>query len=274
MPTIQVNDVELYYEVQGSGPPLVLVHGSWDNAAVWQHMPERFADRFRVISYDRRSHSRSERPSGPRTRRQDEGDLADLISTLAGEPAYVVANSFGGLITLGLATRRPELVRAVAVHEPPALSVVSGGELEQLAGEAFALLPTIVAELEGGAVEHGTRRFIEDVAVGPGAWEIMPEEVRASLIGNAPAFVAEQRDPDAFAVDIEAVRRCGRPLLLTTGDQAPRWLQLMVGRLAELFPEAETATLAGAGHVPHETHPADYADVLDAFFSRPAAIAA
>ena len=274
MPAIQINDVELHYQVQGSGPPLVLVHGSWDSHAVWQDLAPRLADRFRVITYDRRGHSRSERPAGPRTRCQDEDDLAGLIAALAGEAAYVVGNSFGGLVSLGLAARRPELVRALAVHEPPGVSVVDGGELERLAAEAVALLPAILVELEGGAVESATRRFIDDVAVGPGTWESMPYEERTALIANAPAFVAEQSDTGALSVDVEAVCGCGTPLLLTTGDGSPRWLQLLVGRLDEVLPHAETATIRGAGHVPHETHPAEYAETLDAFLRRPAGIAA
>jgi pimeloyl-ACP methyl ester carboxylesterase len=274
VPTIETNGVELHYEVAGSGPPLFLVHGSWGNGGVWNQAVEVLAERFRVVSYDRRGHSRSERPPGPRTRRHDEADLAGLITALAGEPAYVAANSFGGLIALGLAGRRPDLVRAVTVHEPPALSAADGGELARLADEAFAAVGEVRAEIESGSVERGTRRFIEEVALGPGAWELIPGDFRAVLMTNAPTFVAEQSDPDAMLLDVEAVRRCGRPVLLTTGDQAPRWLQLLVGRLGELIPEAGTATIAGAGHIPHETHPVEYADVLESFFRRPAAVAA
>jgi len=275
MPTIQVNGVELHYEVQGSGPPLFLVHGSWDDHTVWAQFTELVADRFRVVAYDRRSHSRSERPPGRRTRRQDEDDLAALISALAAEPAYVVANSFGGLVTLGLTARRPDLVRAAAIHEPPALSVVDGGELERRARAAGALVPEICAQLESGALEAGARRFVEEVALGPGAWDLMPDEARAIMVGNGPAFVAEQNDPDCFALDVESIRGCGRPLLVTTGDQSPRWLRLLVGRLAEVFPDADTATIAGVGHIPHETHPAAYVDALEEFFfRRPAAVAA
>ena len=130
MPVIQVNEVELHYEVQGSGPPLVLVHGSWDRHEVWAQAAEELAERYRVISYDRRGHSRSERPPGARSRIEDEDDLAALIEALAGEPAYVAANSFGGVISLALAARRPELIRALTVHEPPAIGVADGGELE------------------------------------------------------------------------------------------------------------------------------------------------
>lgn len=273
MPHTSINDVELYYEVQGSGPPLVLVHGSWDNHAVWDQVAERLADRFRVISYDRRGHTRSSCPPGPRTRRQDEDDLAGLITALAGEPAYVAANSFGGVISLGLAARRPELIRAAAVHEPPAIGAADG-ELAKVAHAAVSTLEEILDEIESGAEERATRRFIEEVAIGPGAWELSPEEFRAGLVANAGAFLAEQRDPEAFALDFGRVHLSGCPLLLTKGDQSPPWLQLLLDRLGELLPLAARTTIAGAGHVPHETDPVEYAEVLDAFLRSPAAIAA
>jgi pimeloyl-ACP methyl ester carboxylesterase len=273
MPHMSINDVELYYEAQGSGPPLVLVHGSWDNLAVWQQVAERLAERYRVISYDRRGHTRSGCPSGPRTRRQDEDDLAALITALAGEAAYVAANSFGGVISLGLAARRPELVRALAVHEPPALGAADG-ELAELAHSTLSTLEEVLDEIESGAQERATRRFIEEIAIGPGAWELCPAEFRAGLVANAGAFLAEQRDPEAIALDFGGVRRSGCRMLLTKGDQSPLWLRLLLDRLGELLPLAAKTTIAGAGHVPHETNPAEYADVIDAFFRQRAAVAA
>ena len=274
MPHTSINDVDLYYAVQGSGPPLVLVHGSWDNHAVWDQVAERLADRFSVISYDRRCHSRSERPSGPHTRRQQEDDLAALITELAGEPAHIAANSFGGVISLALAARRPELIRSLTVHEPPAMGAADGGDLAEQAQAALASVEEVLSEIEAGEEERATRRFLEEVAIGPGAWELCPEEMRVALVENAPAFLAEQRDPDVFALDLEAVRRSGCRLLLTKGDQSPLLLQHLLDRLGELLPASTKTTIVGAGHVPHETHAADYASVIGEFFGRPAALAA
>ncbi len=274
MPAIQLNEVELHYEVQGSGPPLVLVHGSMDRHEVWTQAAERLARHYRVISYDRRGHSRSERPPGARSRIEDENDLAALIETLAGEPAYVAANSFGGVISLALAARRPELFRALAVHEPPALSAADGGELEMQAQGAMGLMQEIIGEIEAGAVESGTRRFVEEIALGPGARDLIPPDDRAALVQNAPAFVAEQRDPSALDLDIAAVRRVDVPLLLTKGEESPPLLRMLLDRLAELLPAARTSEIPGAGHVPHETHPDAYAGVIAEFLAREQPLAA
>lgn len=270
----RISEAELHYEVHGSGAPLVLVHGSWDDHAVWQHVAERLAHRYRVITYDRRGYGRSVSPARPRTRRQDEDDLARLIDVLAGEPACVAANSYGGVVSLGLAARRPELVRALAVHEPPAIDAALGGELAARVQVVLSGLDDVLEEIECGAEERATQRFVDEIAIGPGAWERLPEDFRAGLVANASAFLAEQRDPDAYALDLGAARRSGCPVLLTKGDQSPLWLRLVLDRLAELLPSADEITIAGAGHVPHQTHPAEYARVIDAFFRQEVAVAA
>jgi pimeloyl-ACP methyl ester carboxylesterase len=274
MSKIRVNDVELHHEVQGSGPPLVLVHGGWADHTSWTELAARLATEFRVVSYDRRGYSRSERPAQGWTRRDSEDDLAAMIETVAGAPAYVVGNSFGGLITLALAARRPELLRAFAVHEPPATSVADGGELARLVEEAVGSVDTVLEEIQAGAVGRATRRFMEHVALGPGSWELLPEELQAVFVGNAPAVATELLQPDWSDLDIQALDRTGHQPLLTKGDAAPLWLQRTVDRLAELIPSATKATIPGAGHAPHMTHPDEYAALLSGFFAHPAAIAA
>ncbi|WP_234320844.1 alpha/beta fold hydrolase [Streptomyces katrae] len=116
MARARVNGVDLCCEVVGEGEPLVLVHGSWVDHEPWRFVVPRLAQSFRVLVYDRRGHSRSERPPGRGSRRQDEDGLASLIETL-GAPAHVAGNSFGASTALGLASRRPELLRSLAAHE-------------------------------------------------------------------------------------------------------------------------------------------------------------
>jgi hypothetical protein len=78
-----VNGVRLYYELNGTREvPLVLVHGSWDSHEDWDLVVPRLADSFQVLTYDRRGHSKSERPTGRGSVREDVADLAALIEHL------------------------------------------------------------------------------------------------------------------------------------------------------------------------------------------------
>jgi pimeloyl-ACP methyl ester carboxylesterase len=118
MPEANINGVKLYYELRGSGEPLALVHGAWADATAWRFVVPGLAESFRVLSYDRRGHSRSERPATQGSVDEDGDDLAALLEALDLAPAHVVTNSGGSNIALRLATRRPELFRSLSCHEP------------------------------------------------------------------------------------------------------------------------------------------------------------
>lgn len=126
MATARVNGVRLFYELHGGGVvPLVLVHGSWDSHHDWDLVVPRLGKSFRVLTYDRRGHSQSERLSGQGSVREDVADLAALIEDLRLAPAWVAGNSFGASITLRLAGERPDLLRGLIAHEPPLLSLLA-----------------------------------------------------------------------------------------------------------------------------------------------------
>jgi pimeloyl-ACP methyl ester carboxylesterase len=259
MPYLKVNGARLFYEERGEGEPLVLVHGSWDDYHTWDQVAPLLADAFRVIRYDRRGHSRSERIAGPGTRRQDEDDLAALLESLDLEPAHLVGNSFGGSIVLGLTASRPGLVRTATVHEPPLVSLVAGDpDVGPMVAEAGELIGQIAEQLAAGDTEGGTKRFMEQIALGPGAWEKLPAEVRDSFLFNAPTFVDEVADSEWSAIDRTGLRGAGVPTLLTRGEQSPAWFGHVLDVLAQLVPESAIRTFEDTGHVPHETHPQAY----------------
>ena len=121
MPTAIVNGVSLYWELTGNaGEPLILVHGSWDDHHGWDRIVPTLGRSFRVLTYDRRGHSRSERRGGQGSVHEDVFDLACLIEQLGLGPAHILGNSFGGVIVLRLAALRPDVFRTLLVHEPPA----------------------------------------------------------------------------------------------------------------------------------------------------------
>jgi pimeloyl-ACP methyl ester carboxylesterase len=255
----RVNGARLFYELTGSGDPLVLVHGSWVDHTSWQLVVPDLARSFRVLAYDRRGHSLSERPLGQGSRREDEEDLAALMEALDLAPAHVVGNSFGGSIALGLAARRPDLFRSLIVHEAPLMGLVADdAELRPLMMEFWGRIESVVDQLRAGDIEGGTRRFVEEVALGPGMWEQLPEEVRQMNMNNAPTFLDEVQDPKAADLDVSALLRFSSPVLLTEGDQSPPWFPKIMSKLAGAIDGAERLTFSGAGHVPQLTHPDEY----------------
>lgn len=88
------------------------------------------------------------------------------------------------------------MFRTLFIHEPPLFGVVEEPSAETVLKESLELTDAVAEKLEAGQVEVGSRQFMEMVAMGPGAWEQLPEEVRQKTILNAPTFLDEMRDPE------------------------------------------------------------------------------
>jgi pimeloyl-ACP methyl ester carboxylesterase len=264
MPETEANGVRLYYEIHGSGEPLVLVHGSWVDATRWRFVVPGLAESFRVLVYDRRGHSRSERPDAPGSVDEDGDDLAALLATLDLAPAHVVTSSYGGNIALRLATRRPETFRSLSCHEPPLWSQLEADpERQEILQQGARSLDAVGRRIADGDHEGAARQFVEEVAYGPGAWEnALPPEIRAIYIHNAPTFLDELQDTKQLHIDEDALLQLELPLRLTHGSESPPAFAAVIDRLVELIPSASRETITGAGHTPQVTHPERYVEVV------------
>jgi pimeloyl-ACP methyl ester carboxylesterase len=163
--------------------------------------------------------------------------------------------------------------RSVTAHEPPLVGIVDASdESAGVLGDTIAAVLAVAADVEcnvrAGDVEAGVRRFVEDLALGPGMWDLLPEDLRSVMVANAPSFVEMLDDPDwgAVPVVLDDV-----PLLLTDGDASPQWLVGTTAAVARRHPHADRHTLAGAGHAPHLTHPVEYVATVRRFVERASA---
>jgi pimeloyl-ACP methyl ester carboxylesterase len=247
--------VRLAYDVSGpdDAPPLVLVHGSWGDRHGWEPVvAELAATPLRVVRYDRRGHTDS---TGGGAVARDGEDLAAVIEEVCGGRAHVAGNSFGAAITLRLLAARPELFLHVVAHEPPLVGLIAE---DPLLAAVNARMEAVVTILRAGRVEDGAREFVESVALGPGMWPKLPASVRATFVRNAATWLEEIEEPAAFVIDLDALSRVDRPLLLSQGDSSPPFFARVLDRIASAAPSAQRHTFPGAGHIPHQTHPAAY----------------
>jgi pimeloyl-ACP methyl ester carboxylesterase len=263
MPEATVNGVRLYYELHGSGEPLALVHGAWTDATTWRLVVPGLAEKFRVLSYDRRGHSRSERPATQGSFDEDGDDLAALLEALGLAPAHVVTNSGGGNIALRLATRRPDLFRSLSCHEPALWGLLEEApKSHEMLQQGSRTLEAVGKRIAQGDHEAAARQFVDELAFGPGAWDReLPPASRAIFVQNAPTALDELQGPNPFNIDEDAISRLEIPVRLTNGSESPRVFPRVIDRLVELIPRVARETIAGAGHVPQLTTPHRYVQV-------------
>jgi pimeloyl-ACP methyl ester carboxylesterase len=115
MSTAAVGDVELFYEEQGTGDPLLLVMGLAADSTAWMFQVPELARHYRTIAFDNRGVGRSSKPRGPYTIHEMADDAAGLLDVIGIERAHVVGVSMGGMIAQELTLRHPKRVRGLVL---------------------------------------------------------------------------------------------------------------------------------------------------------------
>src|SRR2546427_3233110 len=108
LPTVQVGDVRLYYELKGAGDPLALIGGSLFGRQNFGLVYNKLVKHFRVLSYDQRGYGKSDRPIEKYTIDMWADDLAGLLDALKVKRTHVYGTSMGGMIALKFAAKYPK----------------------------------------------------------------------------------------------------------------------------------------------------------------------
>ncbi|BBG05149.1 pimeloyl-ACP methyl ester carboxylesterase [Pseudonocardia autotrophica] len=252
----------------GAGRPVVLLHGLMSCAASWEPRAAALARHGRVLAPDARGHGRSGRPEGADPAAWSPDRLArDVVELLERTgPAALVGHSMGGLSALLAAVRRPDLVTAVAVEDPP----------PDLTGSPPGLLDDMRAWFTAVAGPHPSRAALEAVFGHP-----RPE------VGAHMGHCSVRRDDgwwlacdvgDACAIAEHWLRRglldemseVRTPLLVVEAGESvapPGQLALLAARV----PGARHLRLPGTGHLVHDADPAGWAAAVSALLDRTAA---
>lgn len=115
MPHADVNDISLYYEEEGPGEPLILLHGLGTDGRSWEYQRDYFAREFRVMVVDVRGHGRSARPPGPYSVSQFAADIFALLDQLHIDRFHLVGLSMGGMIGFQMAVDQPERFKSLTI---------------------------------------------------------------------------------------------------------------------------------------------------------------
>ena len=156
MPTATINGLEHYYEDQGSGDALVMIHGGLGggegSAAMVEHFAASLSDRFQMIFYDRRAAGRSETPRDGYSMANQVQDLRALLQRLGVDRAHVLGSSGGGPIAMGMALDHPEMVETLLLINT--MSYAGQPERAARQKELDALVANEAAHGREGSVER------------------------------------------------------------------------------------------------------------------------
>jgi pimeloyl-ACP methyl ester carboxylesterase len=272
VPVADVNGTRLFQRTAGAGPDVVLVHGLGASHAFWYpKVATDLARDHRVTVYDLRGHGRSAMPPSGYHVPIMADDLGDLLDALGIPAAHVVGHSWGGLVALELALRRPERVASVVVADSRLSARAAGAPADTWEGfdEWQAQVTRAGIPLDGGA--RLDYRLLERIARGASrpAAASTPSSSFAPFGGFGNGRRSKQRwlellTQTSAASDLAAARSIAparlrelRPAMLMI--YGARSFALPSGRrVAQATPGCRLAVIPRTGHFHPVVAPAEF----------------
>lgn len=258
MPSLTLNNTQIYYEITGQGDPLLFIHGLGSSGRDWEPQLPHFAQYYQVITVDIRGHGRSGKPVGPYSVAQFAEDVAALMEALAIAPAHVVGISMGGMIAFQLAVNHPTLIRTLTiVNSGPELVVRTWKERLQV-WQRFLIVRLL-----------GMRKMGEVLSK-----RLLPQPVHAE---TRRIFVERwaENDPRAYRDAMSAlvgwsvsdkIGTLTMPILVIAADQDYTPVAAKEAYIARL-PTAKLVVVPDSHHALPVEHPEAFNKVLDTFLA-------
>jgi pimeloyl-ACP methyl ester carboxylesterase len=242
----------------GSGPPLVLVHGTTNDRTSFRFVEPILADHFTVHSIDRRGRGASGDSRGEYRIEQEFDDIAAVVDSLD-QPADLLGHSYGATITLGAALQCDNLRRLVLYEPTPGVpNVDDPAELDRLdhllaAGNSEELLRTVMVDLAGMEPP-----VFEELRASP----VWPNRLAAT-----PTVPREFRAEEACHLEPDALAGLTVPTMFLVGTESPAFAREATDQVASMVANARVVELAGQGHVATLTAPELVAAEVVAFLT-------
>lgn len=246
------------YVRSGSGPTLVLVHGSFsDHHTNWRFVQPLLGERFTLCATARRGRGETDATEGYRV----EDEMADTAAVVAaiGEPVFLLGHSYGAHCALGAAALVGGRVRKLVLYEPPRPEIAGA--------ETVAHLESLAARQ---AWEEFAVSFFHDCLKVPMAEidALRGTEHWPPILADAQASLGDLRAIARYTFDARRYRELACPVLLQIGTESPRDLYV-TDALAAVLPSARVESLQGQAHEGMTTAPQMYAAAVTAFLLEP-----
>jgi pimeloyl-ACP methyl ester carboxylesterase len=262
------------YERTGSGPPLVLVHGTTADHTRWEPVLPAFTEGHAVYAMDRRGRGASgdvqQTPSAEPTRTSGSGDAEeydidreaeDVVAVVDSidEPVVLLGHSYGAICSLEAALRSDDVERLV-LYEPP----LPVGDPDR---DTEPVLEEMESLIEAGEREDALVLFLRDIA------GIPPAELPAlrstpkwpARLDAAHPAVREERARKAYVFDPGRFEGLETPTLLLLGGETAPLHRNATGALDEALPNGRVVVLPGQAHAAMNTAPDLFTDEVLAF---------
>jgi pimeloyl-ACP methyl ester carboxylesterase len=270
---VEVNGVHLRYAEQGSGEPIVFVHGALSDFRAWQPVGEQIAKKHRFIAYTQRYYGTGAwkddgKEFGVATHADD---LSKFISALNAGPVHLVGWSYGGVVAATAAANNPSLVRSLIVYEPTLSSVLPAETEEGKAARedlAELLGPAIAASKAGDAIQAVRLMFEAVYQLPAGGFDRAPRETQAMVLDQARTLPLLFAAPAPPAITCDVLKNFTWPTLVMWGEKTQPYFALISEAISKCVPGAQRAILQNVHHDGPRRDPAAFSALLFEFLAK------
>lgn len=259
--TAHLQGADLYYEIAGEGPSLVLAHAGFVDRRMWDEQFPVFAQHYRVVRYDMRGFGNSKQTPGPFSHR---ADLYQLLQSLGIERAHLLGCSMGGAIIIDFALEHPEMTTSLVL-----VSSALGGYRFQ--GDIPKPLQELVAALQAKdiprAADLAARIWIDGPRRTPAQVDArIQERGREMSLTALPNFFVKEEPLDPPA--IERLHELAAPTLVMVGELDDPSIATIGELLTTRIAGARKVTISGAAHLPNMDKPEEFNQSVLAFLQQ------
>lgn len=257
---IEVNGTNLSYIEQGTGEPVVFIHGAVSDFRAWIEQISAFSENYKVISYSRRYHQPNN-TGGDRSdysRNLHTADLVRFIKALNLGKVNLIGHSYGASIALITALNYPELVGSLVLGEPSPFPSLLNKDGISLLSEQRAGFDKVIRLADSGDEESAVKKFLH-IVVGVDVLGLLPDERRAVVLENAGTLLPMLRTYyESQPLGCKHLKRLDVPTLLVTGEFSPQISRLNNEMINRCLPNSKTVILQGASHGLQVENPAGF----------------
>lgn len=248
--TLKVDGGQIYYEVAGRGPGLILIHGGFGDRRMWDDQFNAFAKEFRVIRYDHRGFGKS---PAPQAKYSPVADLIRLLDHLKIRRAHLIGNSMGGGLAIDFAIKHPDRVASIVV-------VASGANGYPAPQEDVDRVVAIFRLAEEKGPSEAASAWIQhpmvavtskDPKAGPRLQEMVNENSRMFRMQFWPE---EPLNPPA-AKQLDKIKA---PTLVVIGGKDTPIVRSMGEATVSGIKGAKKFVIEGGDHLPQMTNPQEF----------------
>ncbi len=272
MPQLRVNGVDLAYIDQGTGAPVVFVHGAWMDLRYWEPQRQAIATQYRFIAYTLRYHGTAPWPDAGQhySLATHAADLAAFMRQLNTSPVHLVGLSSGGRLVTMVALEYPDLMRSLTVLEPPIDELLVDLPEAQPVRDAWrqAFEPIRTAAQAGKAIQ-ATKLFFELANYqGAGTFETQPEAFRQMILDNARTVPLQLVAPRPPAISCATLGGVKAPTLVVHGEQTPHYMALISEVVVQCIPGSRLVVIPQATHLMRHQNPTAFNEALLHFLAQ------